>query len=400
MSMILSPEEKQAFARQLVSLRQQLHRNPELSSREIKTTALLRERLTAMGLELLDLGLPTGAAALLRGGRPGPTIGIRADIDALPLVEKTDVVCRSQNPGIMHACGHDVHTTALLGAAELLCRQREELRGQVLFLFQPAEETVQGAESVIASGLFEKYAPVGLICLHVWPQLPAMQVGLASGAFLSAVDSFKITITGRGGHGSMPNESVNPIPAGSAVALAAPGIVSYDLPPAETAALSICSIQAGLCDNAIPDVCTLLGTARTFSEQSQQIVLRRLKELSENTAAAYGCRGELYIDHSIPPVVNDAVLSHLMGRSAEAVLGKGACRHLEQVMISEDFAYYGRQLPVCCALFGVGTGGKLHSASFYPPDDVLLPAASFLAECAVEILTDKAVLCVKEEASA
>ena len=388
MIMIKTEEDLKLF-QHLRALRHQLHAHPELSARETETTAFLKKELVALGLELPELGLSTGVVAVLRGKMQGPTVGLRADIDALPVKEKTGAACASQNSGVMHACGHDIHTTALLGAAALLCRCREHLCGQIILIFQPAEETVDGARSIIASKLFEKYQLRTLLCLHVWPGMPEGTVGLRSGAFLSAVDSFQITITGQGGHGSMPHTAVNPIPAGAALALAEPSLVSYDLPPAETAAVSVCSLQAGCCDNAIPDTCTLLGTARTFSNAARQAVLRRLQALTEGTAAAYRCGGEVRIDHSIPPVVNHPVLADIMRRSAEKVLGQGSCRTMEPVMISEDFAYYGAHVPVCCALFGVGTGELLHSPSFFPPDSVLLPAAAFLAESALQMLNDK-----------
>jgi len=382
-------KDREQLTQRLRELRHQLHRYPELSAHETETTALLISELTALGLEIPQLGLSTGTVAVLRGGAPGPVVGLRADIDALPVEEHTHAACASRHPGVMHACGHDVHTAALFGAAVLLSRRRASLHGTVVLIFQPAEETVNGAQSIIASGLFEKYRLQALLCLHVWPGLPEGTVGVGDGAFLSAVDSFQITVTGRGGHGSMPYLSVNPIPCGAALALAVPATMGYDLPPEETAAVSVCSVQSGCCDNAIPDACTLLGTARTFSEAARQAVLGRLRTLTEGTAAAYRCGGDVRIDHSIPPVVNHPVLADIMRRSAVKVLGEGACRTLAPVMISEDFAYYRACVPICCTLFGVGTGDLLHSPSFFPPDSVLLPAASFLAESAVQMLCDQ-----------
>ena len=386
----LEKEEKAAFAASLTALRSQIHSHPELSSQEFETTALVKKTLSQLGLELLELGTSTGAAALLRGGKPGPTVGIRADMDALPVEEASGADCASRNPGVMHACGHDIHITALLGAAKLLSRRRQELCGNVIFLFQPAEETVVGAESVIASGFFERYPMTALICIHVWPQLPLGQVGVRCGAFLSGLDSFKITFTGHGGHGSMLNAVVDPIPAGASLALSASAIANYNLPPLEPATISICSIQAGYCDNVIPDTCVLLGTVRTFSQKSQLTARKCLLTQVEHTAAAYGCTGDMYLDHTLPPVVNSPELARIMGRSADDILGEGTWVKLDPVMISEDFAYYGAKVPTCCALFGVGTEGELHSAFFFPPHDVLVPAALYLARCAEEILKDKA----------
>lgn len=375
-----------ALYQYLLSVRQQLHTHPELSGQEYETSAFIKKELLGLGLELLDMDIATGAAARLQGGLPGPAVGIRADMDALPLHEESGACCPSQKPGVMHACGHDVHMTALLGAAKLLSQNRENIHGDIIFLFQPAEETVLGASAVLDSGLFQRFHLEGLICIHVWPKLPLGQVGLGAGAFLSAVDSFKLSFTGRGGHGSMPCEAVNPIIPASQLALAASAIPSCELSPFETAALSICSINAGHSDNVIPDTCQLLGTARTFSSSAHNKVLERLRTLAENFAAAYGCKAELQIDHSLPPVVNDTRLTQIMGDTADRLFGQGAWQELEPVMISEDFACYASQVPICCGLFGVGGNESLHCAAFYPPDEVLLPAARYLSACALGIL--------------
>ena len=188
----------------LRGIRAQVHSHPELSNREFETTKLVQRHLAALGLEPVELGLPTGAAALLRGGRPGPTVGLRADLDALPVTEQTGAPYGSENEGVMHACGHDVHTSVLLGAAELLTKRREEIAGNILFLFQPAEEAMVGARHVVEQGLFQRVKLSALLGMHVWPQLPRGEVGLRAGAFFAAVDNFRIVITGRGGHGSTP----------------------------------------------------------------------------------------------------------------------------------------------------------------------------------------------------
>ena len=246
----------------LRGIRAQVHSHPELSNREFETTKLVQRHLAALGLEPVELGLPTGAAALLRGGRPGPTVGLRADLDALPVTEQTGAPYGSENEGVMHACGHDVHTSVLLGAAELLTKRREEIAGNILFLFQPAEEAMVGARHVVEQGLFQRVKLSALLGMHVWPQLPRGEVGLRAGAFFAAVDNFRIVITGRGGHGSTPNLSRSPIGAGAALALAIPAIKAYDLPPTEPATVAVTLLQAGYCNNVIPDTCELQGTIR------------------------------------------------------------------------------------------------------------------------------------------
>lgn len=213
MSYIISPPEETALQAHLHKLRTQLHEDPELSWQEHRTTRLVRQELEALCLEPVPLGLPTGTAALLRGALPGPTVGLRADLDALPITERTGAEFSSRVPGVMHACGHDIHMAALLGAARLLAARREQLAGNVLFLFQPAEEAATGAMQVLEQGLFRRVPMAGMLALHVWPGLAQGQLGIRSGAILSAVDSFEITVTGRGGHGSAPERACNPIPA-------------------------------------------------------------------------------------------------------------------------------------------------------------------------------------------
>ena len=343
----------------LRGIRAQVHSHPELSNREFETTKLVQRHLAALGLEPVELGLPTGAAALLRGGRPGPTVGLRADLDALPVTEQTGAPYGSENEGVMHACGHDVHTSVLLGAAELLTKRREEIAGNILFLFQPAEEAMVGARHVVEQGLFQRVKLSALLGMHVWPQLPRGEVGLRAGAFFAAVDNFRIVITGRGGHGSTPNLSRSPIGAGAALALAIPAIKAYDLPPTEPATVAVTLLQAGYCNNVIPDTCELQGTIRTFSEEARHIVAQRLQELTRSTAAAWGCAGEAEISKGTPPLVNDEGLEQVMAGAARTVFGEDACRTLEPVTISEDFAYYGTQVPSCMALLGVGGSAQL-----------------------------------------
>ena len=386
MSDELRPSEKKTLDQKLRRLRAQIHGNPELSQQEFETTRLVRQCLSALELTPVELGLPTGAAALLRGGLPGPTVGLRADLDALPIREETGAACASRTEGLMHACGHDVHTAALLGAAELLSGRRETLRGNVLFLFQPAEELAIGAKQVMEQGIFRRVQLSALLCLHVWPGLPLGEVGLREGPFLAAVDSFRIEINGRGGHGSAPYLSCSPIPTGAALALAIPSIRSGDLSPTEPGTVAVTSVQSGQCDNVIPDRCTLLGTIRTFSETVRQTVLRRLQELTHSTAAAGGCTAEVHMVNGAPPQINDPALVQVMESSARALFGENASRRIDPLTISEDFAYYGAEVPTCCAMFGVGGNAGLHSAAFFPEDTAVLPAAEFLAESALRAL--------------
>ena len=386
MSYIISPPEEAALQAHLHALRTQLHEAPELSWQEHQSPLLIRRELEALGLEPVPLGLPTGAAALLRGALPGPTVGLRADLDALPVTERTGAEFASRVPGVMHACGHDIHTAALLGAARLLAARREQLAGNVLFLFQPAEEAATGAMQVLERGLFRRIPVAGMLALHVWPGLAQGQLGIRTGAILSAVDSFEITVIGRGGHGSAPERACNPIPAGAAIASAIPALRANDLPQAEPAVMAVTCMQAGTCNNVIPDRCTLLGTIRTFSAQTRAQAKARLEALTAGIAAAWGCTAAVGWTDGTPALCNDAGLAAAMERAAVSVFGETGCVHIDPLMISEDFACYGSEVPVCCALLGVGGPEGLHSAAFCPDSAVLLPAARFLAESARRVL--------------
>lgn len=386
MSNIISPPEEAALQAHLHALRTQLHENPELSWQEHQSTLLVRRELEALGLEPVPLGLPTGAAALLRGALPGPTVGLRADLDALPVTERTGAEFASRIPGVMHACGHDIHTAALLGAARLLASERDRLAGNVLFLFQPAEEAATGAMQVLEQGLFRRIPMAGMLALHVWPGLAQGQLGIRTGVIFSAVDSFEITVTGRGGHGSAPERACNPIPAGAAIASAIPTLRANDLPQAEPAVMAVTCMQAGTCSNVIPDRCTLLGTIRTFSAQTRAQAKARLEALTAGIAAAWGCTAAVGWTDGTPALCNDAGLAAAMERAAVSVFGESGCVHIDPLMISEDFACYGSEVPICCALLGVGGPEGLHSAAFCPDSAVLLPAARFLAESARSVL--------------
>ena len=383
----LTPESLEArCGAELRALRAALHRAPETALKEYRTTALLKKTLSELGLELLDTGTETGAAAMLTGALPGPTAALRADIDALPLTEQSGSPDASGTPGLMHACGHDLHAAAALGAAMALLGRRERLPGRVFFLFQPAEETVEGAKRILDGGLLERARVGALFGLHVWPELPFGQIGLCSGAVMAAKDSFRITVAGRSGHGSSPQNALDPIPAGAAVVLALQTIVSRNLAAQEPAVVSVCSVQAGSCDNVIPDRCVILGSVRTFSDAARTLVLTRLSALARGTAEAYGCTAVCEILPGVPAVVNSPALLPAAREAVCALYGPEGCVCPPPVTISEDFARYSARVPTCFALFGVGVPGApavpLHSARFYPDSRVLFPAACYLAGAA------------------
>ena len=283
-----------------------------------------------------------------------------------------------------------MHTAALYGAAVYLSERREELAGNVVFLFQPAEEPVAGARAVIAAGLFDRIPIDAVFGLHVWPQLPSGTVGIRPGPFYAAKDSFQLIIQGRGGHGSAPENARDPIPAGAAAVSGIQSILGRNLSAREAAVVSVCALNAGSSDNVIPDTCSLLGSIRTFSDDARRLILRRLEEIGRGTAEAYGCTAEFVLLPGVPVLTNDPALCRTARKAAEALFGPNGCVESDPVTVSEDFALYGEKAPLCYCLFGVGgteaAKNPLHSAKFYPAGDTIAPAALLLAGMAREFL--------------
>jgi len=372
------------FGEKLSALRADFHKHPELGLQEHRTTAVIRGELEQLGIEILDLGLETGVIGLIRGGRPGQTVALRADIDALAVQEETGSPNASVVPGMMHACGHDVHAAGLLGAAMLLQERREELQGNVLLVFQAAEEPIEGAKLVLKTGIFDQLDVKATFALHVWPYLNLGQVGVHTGAVMSAKDSFRIVVRGAGGHGSAPHTTCDPIVAGSAIVCGIQTIVSRNVSPQETAVVSVCQVMSGTCDNVIPDTYTMLGSMRTFTEEGRACILRRLEELAKSVAAGYGCSAEFELLPGVPAQYNAGSLQAVALGSVEAAFGPDAAVDLPAEMISEDFSLY----PAPSYFYRLGIhvpGGEvcgLHTARFYPDEGAVAHGAVLLANSA------------------
>ncbi len=345
-----------------------LHRRPEVSFAEHETTRVIREELAGLGIPTVELGLDTGVVARLTARGDGPVVGLRADIDALPLTEAANRPDRSENAGVMHACGHDVHAAALLGAARSLSAYRERLRGDVVFVFQPAEEVLLGANTLIAHGLFEK-APMDLLFgLHNAPWLDAGTVGVHTGALMSAKDDFTITVRGRGGHGGMPEQCADPIVAACGVVTALQTVVSRNVSAFDAAVVSVCSIHGGTADNLIVDEVTMTGSVRTMSESVQKTVLMRLFAIVRDVSSAYGCSGSFSAVHKAPALVNGEEMADLARLAAREAVGEKNVSDVSPCMASEDFAIYGARVPSFFYFLGCGAPGAenapWHSARF------------------------------------
>ena len=367
-------------------MRRELHRYPEVSGEEVETTKRIRAWLSESGVPLLELNLPTGVLAEIRGGRPGPTILLRADIDALPVQEETGLPFASTIAGKMHACGHDYHTASMIGAAILLQEQAAELAGTVRVLFQPAEETAVGARAVIAAGALAGVSAV--YGMHNKPELAVGTVGLRNGPLMASVDRFIIRVFGIGGHAGIPEATVDPIVVTSAIVSALQTLVSRSTSPHHAAVVSVCRLQVGSAWNVIPDSGELEGTVRTFQRETRSKLPELMQRVVTNVAAGFGARAELEWIEMLPAVDNDAGSIQLVRTAAEA-------QGLQVVeatttMGGEDFALYQEQVPGAFLWMGTGGQEQWHHPKFTLNEDALAVGAALFAEIAWQALSGQA----------
>ena len=384
-------ESAHALFPELKALKEDLHRHPELAFHESRTTALLTEKLASLDLEFIDLGMETGVVALLRGANPGKTVALRADIDALPYQEPAGGDVVSEIPGRMHACGHDFHTAGLYGAARLLCARREELHGDVVFLFQPAEETTNGAQAMIAHGLWEKLPkkPDYIFGLHNRPEIATGDIAVVEGPLMAGKTSFTLSFHGVGGHGGSPHRCTDVLVAAAAFIQGVQTVVSRNVDPMDPIVCGVCSIHGGE-PELITDKVDLTGSIRAHSTSNIDLAVRRVGELAEYTARAYNCTAELNIIPQVPVTYNPPEVTVLARRAAEAVVGAGHIVQPRPALGSEDFAVYQQDVPGFFYWLGVGFPGKenatWHNEGFCTDDSALPLGAALLAQSAVEAL--------------
>ncbi len=380
----------------VVGWRRDFHQNPELSNREARTSRIVADHLKKLGLDVETGIAKTGVVALLRTGKPGPTIALRADMDALPVTERTDVPFRStakanyrgEEVGVMHACGHDSHTAVLMGVAEVLAKSRESLRGSVLFVFQPAEEgappgEVGGASEMLKAGIFEKYRPEAAFGLHAWASLNTGTIGYRSGPFMAGSQQWRAVITGKQTHGSRPWQGTDPIVAAAQVVNALQTVVSRQVDITQNpAVVSVGIIEGGVRNNIIPDTVELIGTVRTFDAKQKQQIHDAMKRIVENTAGATGASATFEFEQYHNPVTyNDPALTARVLPSLRKVAGEANVREIPLITGAEDFAYYGQKVPSFFFMVGVTPAGTNvldapanHSPLFYL-DEAALPIA-------------------------
>lgn len=374
--------ERKALEQKLTGFFEELHMHPELSYEEYETTERIKRELAAAGIEILQIPLKTGVAAIVRGAKPGKTYGLRCDIDALPIEEETDLPYKSKTPGKMHACGHDFHTAAVFGAALLLQERKEELQGNVKILFQPAEESSHGAETVLETGVLSDVTAI--FGLHTAAYLPVGTLGIRAGSVMAAVDRFELNITGTGCHGGHPDEGVDTILVAASVIQAFQSIVGRNLNPFHTGVVSVTRINGGNTWNVIPDKVELEGTVRSMEKDDRIFIEKRMREIAEHTAAAYGANAELLWYPGPPATVNEKAWSAFAQKVAE----ESGFEVVPQRNSTggEDFAFYLEKIPGCFINVGTGVGYPNHHPKFYADEAALTPAAEYLEKLLVEAL--------------
>jgi hippurate hydrolase len=373
----------------LTEFRRDLHANPELGFEEHRTAALVAERLTGWGVEVHTGIGRTGVVGVIRGRgeRSDRSIGLRADMDALPMVEENDFAHRSTKQEVMHGCGHDGHVAILLGAARYLAESRD-FDGTVYVIFQPGEEGYAGARAMIEDGLFTRFPAQEVYALHNWPALPAGRFGLNSGPMMAAADRVEISVCGKGGHGAHPHLVVDPVLAAAHIVTSAQSIVARNVAPLDNAVLSLCAVHAGNLSafSVVPREARLTGTVRSFRPDVQEIVEQRLSELVESTARAFGAEGKTIYERIYPATINHPAQARFAGDVAAQLVGDdNVTRDLAPSMGAEDFAFMLQEKPGCYVRLGQGGGPSncfLHNSRYDFNDAVIPLGAAFFAALA------------------
>ena len=392
---------------EMLEWRRYLHQHPELSNRETETARYIVERLKSFGLEAKTGVARTGVVAILKGGRPGPVVALRSDMDALPVREEVDVPFASkaaskydgQDVGVMHACGHDAHMAILLATARVLTRLQDRLPGTVVFIFQPAEEGAPlderpaGAELMVKEGVLTAPRVDAIFGLHVFANVPSGHITYRSGSFMAASDTFEIIVKGRQTHGSQPWRGVDPVVVGSQIVTALQTIVSRSVDITRApAVVSVGQFQSGVRFNIIPDSARLVGTIRTFDEQVQNDIHARVKRIAEGIASGAGATVEVRINKNTPVTSNDAALTARMLPTLERV-APGKVHESEPITGAEDYAFYQRQVPGLFFFVGitppaeVGRAAANHSPFFFVDESALLTGVRALSQLTADYLS-------------
>lgn len=384
--MKINPQVKK-FKNKIIKIRRDIHKHPELSFQEFRTAKLVSDSLKKFGLEVDENIGKTGVVGILKGARPGKTIAFRADMDALPIQETSDLSYKSVNDGVMHACGHDAHTAMLLVAAEILSKNIEQISGKIKFIFQPAEEGFGGAKFMIDDGALEGVEEI--YGLHVWNYQESGTIGLKSGPVMAAADKFEIIINGIGGHGAAPQGTVDCVVVSSYLIQSLQTIVSRNTNPIDSTAVTIGQINGGYNFNIIADKVILKGTARSYTEENRLMIKKRLQEIINGTESMFNAKIELIYEDGYPPVINDIAATKKLSRIANKIVGnKLISPYLS--MGGEDFSYFAQKVPGCFFFLGTMPDGKdktstpHHCSHFDIDEDSMVIGTSVFVELALQ----------------
>jgi amidohydrolase len=382
------------------SLRRDFHMHPEIGFREIRTAGIVAKELEALGIEVTKGVGKTGVVGLLEGGKPGPTLLLRFDMDALPITEETGAEYASQNSGVMHACGHDGHTAIGLTVAKMLHQHRDELAGTIKFCFQPSEEgsngeEIGGNEMMIRDGVLDAPKVDMSLSLHLWNEKPLGWLGVASGPVMAGAEIFTVKINGRGGHGALPQNTLDPIVVAAQIINALQTIVSRNVAPLETAVVSVTTIHAGTAFNVIPQTAELTGTIRTFDLGVRQKVVDRFEQIACGVGEALGCQVEVEIKRMTPALVNNEEITSKVQDAARRILSESELETAGYLtMGAEDMAFMQEKVPGC--YFFVGSNDKSrhldyghHHPKFDFDEQALVHASALMASAAIDVLNGK-----------
>lgn len=386
-------QKTRGIRQEIVDLRRDFHQHPEIALKEFNTAKKVDGILKGLEIETKMMVNGTGVRGILKGSLPGKTIALRADLDALPVQEETDRPYKSKNAGAMHACGHDAHIAMLLGAAMVLAKWKKELTGNVVFIFQPAEETGAGAKPMIEEGVLEGVD--GIFGLHVYVPMGFGTLGYKPGPFMAAGDFFDVKIMGKGGHGGVPHLAIDPIAIAANAISTLQTIVSREVDPLESAVVSICKMEAGRgAYNIIPDSATFGGTIRSHSPELREYLSRRLKEILEGVTSAMRGSYEFNLMSKFPAVINEEKMTEFVVKVAQDLLGKDKVSQMKPLMGSEDFSYYLQKIPGTFVFLGVENKEKgilypQHHPRYDIDEDILPIGAALHVAVAQEYLAGK-----------
>jgi amidohydrolase len=377
-----------SIEKEMIALRRKIHQNPELGFEEKETSKLIRDYLKDNDIKVyLNYDNTTAVLGEIGNASIGPTIALRADMDALPMPETTSLSYASKVPGKMHACGHDAHVTILLGAANLLSQMKEDIKGRIIFVFQPAEEGAGGAKSLLEKGLIEDFNIVNFFGHHVWPGLPSGTYAIKSGPLTSISDMIEIEIEGKNAHGSMPQEGKDPIVIASHLILSLQELISREISPYDSAVLSICKIESGTKHNIIPDKATLLGTMRCFSKSMHQYMVKRLNQIASGTASTFNTNIHISIKTLSNSVQNDYELTEKVKNIAKEYWGQDKIQELKNpLMVGEDFSLFSEKVPSFFGLFGINGSYGLHNSNFIFNESTIVMSVGWTAYLALKAL--------------